>query len=330
MKCDNCNSMNTYIKDYNHTYTIKGKTVKFTSKRRFCKECNELVYDSELDNEAGRKAIEKYNKECGIPKEKIIELRNRYHLSQEQFSKIIGCAKKTLISYEKGTSIPNDNYLITLKSLLNMPNYINVLVESNKNNFSKKEYEKIESRIMSFLSDNTFKINLNINNFEENELTEFNGYTKKSNDKIKNMILFFSKEGVLKTKLMKEMFYADFYHYKMTASSITGLKYAKIDYGPVPDNKDIILAKCMLDKLIKEEIDYKNDYEYHVIIALEEYDKKVFDDKELESMKKIKEYFKNFKSKEIANFSHEEKAYIETDFSKNISYDYAFDINRIN
>ena len=46
-----------------------------------------------------------------IPKE-WKTLRNKYNLSQELFSKIIGCAKKTLISYEKGTAIPNDNYMI--------------------------------------------------------------------------------------------------------------------------------------------------------------------------------------------------------------------------
>ena len=61
MKCDNCSCKSTYIKDYVHNYNIKGKEINFISQRRFCNECDSLVYDAELDNEASRKAIEIYN-----------------------------------------------------------------------------------------------------------------------------------------------------------------------------------------------------------------------------------------------------------------------------
>lgn len=44
-------------------------------------------------------------------------------------------------------------------------------------------------------------------------------------------------------------------------------------------------------------------------------------------MKKVKEYFKDFNSQKIVEFSHNETAFIKTKFYKNISYDYAFDIN---
>ncbi len=116
--CDICNSKETYVKDYEHIYEYKGKKIKFTAPRRFCSNCNNLVYDKELDNAVGLKAIDLYNKKYGILKTKIINLRKKYNLSQELFSKIIGCDKETLISYEKGTIIPNDNHILILKSLI--------------------------------------------------------------------------------------------------------------------------------------------------------------------------------------------------------------------
>ena len=61
MICDNCLSKDTYVKDYKHSFSMKGKIVEFESKRRFCKNCNNLVYDGELDEEASRKAIALYN-----------------------------------------------------------------------------------------------------------------------------------------------------------------------------------------------------------------------------------------------------------------------------
>ena len=201
MKCDNCLCKSTYIKDYVHNYNIKGKEINFISQRRFCNECDSLVYDAELDNEASRKAIEIYNKNYGICKEDIVNLRNKYNLSQELFSKIIGCAKKTIISYEKGTAIPNDNYMIIINTLISKPDTIITLIESNKNQFTDKEYFRIKEKISKF-SNNEKQLFYN----KDFEPSEFNGYTKIDKNKIINLILMFAKNGVLKTKLLKEMF----------------------------------------------------------------------------------------------------------------------------
>ena len=62
MRCDNCGSTDTYIKNHEHMYQIKGKEIKFNSDRRFCSKCNNLVYDEKLDNIASEKGIEIYNK----------------------------------------------------------------------------------------------------------------------------------------------------------------------------------------------------------------------------------------------------------------------------
>jgi len=325
MRCDLCFCTDTYTKDYEHAYHIKGEEIIFISKRRFCKECNNLVYDKDLDNEAGRKAIDIYNKKFGIQKEKIIELRNKYNLSQEMFSKIIGCAKKTLISYEKGDSIPNDNYLIIIKSLLAKPETIKTLIDANKTHFSEKEYTKIENKIAPIIKNNTKQLYKN----DEFIPTEYNGYTKLNKEKIINMILYLANGCIQKTKLLKEMFYADFIHYKNTGSSITGLEYAKINFGPVPDDYEKIINECTKNNKIEYNINFKNEFEYHNIKSIEKPDKNVFSEEEIKTIKFIKEYFKNFTSTDIVNFSHQEQAFKETDFFKSISYDYAFNINRL-
>lgn len=325
MRCDLCFCTETYTKDYEHAYHIKGEEIIFISKRRFCKECNNLVYDKDLDNEAGRKAIDIYNKKFGIQKEKIIELRNKYNLSQEMFSKIIGCAKKTLISYEKGDSIPNDNYIIIIKSLLAKPETIKTLIDANKTHFSEKEYMKIENKIAPIIKNNTKQLYKN----DQYIPTEFNGYTKLNKEKIINMILYLANGCIQKTKLLKEMFYADFIYYKNTGSSITGLEYAKINFGPVPDDYEKIINECTKNNKIEYNINFKNEFEYHNIKSIEKPDKNVFSEEEIKTIKFIKEYFKNFTSTDIVNFSHQEQAFKETDFFKPISYDYAFDINRL-
>ena len=321
MKCDYCNSVNdTYIKEYEHNYTKKGKEIKFIAKRRFCSKCHNLVYDSYLDNEALKKAISIYNNKYGVNKDEIIKLRKKYNLSQATFAKMLGCAKKTLISYEQGKSIPNDSYLILLKMIIEEPEYMLTILSTNEDKFTPKEQAKIDKY---FKTNNTIQLLSN----EDSDLTEYNGYTKLDNDKIYNMILFFAEDGVLKTKLVKEMFYADFLNYKNTCVSITGLEYAKINLGPVPDQYELILNKGIKDNLINCDYKIKGEYEYYNITALKKYDKSIFNEEELKVLKKVKNKFKDCTSKQIADYSHKEKAFLETNYFDKISYDYAFDLS---
>lgn len=325
MKCDVCGCLETYVKNYENSFLIKGKKIIVCSDRRFCKKCNNLVYDEELDNKVSEMAINSYNKNYGITKEQIIELRARYKLSQELFSKIIGCAKKTLISYEKGKSIPNDSYLIILKSLIAKPDTIITLIESNKEQFSDKEYEKINEKLLTSLPNNT----RNLTSSENTKLNEFNGYTMFSKEKIYNVILYFAKDAVNKTKLLKEMFYADFLYYKNNCKSITGLEYSKLDYGPVPDQFEFILNKCVRDKVIDFKYIFENDFECQKVLSVKKFDESLFNDDEIKILKTVKDKFKNFNSKEIVEFSHKEKAFIDSEFYNKISYDYAFLIDSI-
>lgn len=323
MKCDICNCSDTYVKDYNHEFVIKGKEICFVSKRRFCKNCDSLVYDYELDNEASQKAISLYNEQYGISKDDIVNLRNSYNLSQELFSKIIGCAKKTLVSYETGKSIPNDCYLIVLKSLINKPETILTLIDSNKEQFTDKEVKRIGSKLVMLAPRNEREL------FYETEtkLDEFNGYKKFSKEKIFNVISFFSDKGILKTKLLKEMFYADFLNFKNATESITGLEYAKLPFGPVPDQFEKILEQCQVEGYIDNKIKFSDDYESITFYSKKPFNDSLFDKDELEIMGNVKEKFKDFKSKEIVDYSHKEKAFIDTKPFSRISYDYSFDID---
>lgn len=318
MICDNCGSKETYVKEYHHKYN----DIEFYSKRRFCSKCNNLVYDEELDNEASKKAIREKNKLLGVDPDKIIALRKKYNLTQEQFSKIIGCAKKTLISYEQGTSVPNDIYIVTLKMLLENPNIIKPMIESNLSRYSQEEYQKITSKLSIIYEEED-------NKKENQELSKYNGYTEYSLSKIKNLILYLSQNTILKTKLLKELFYCDFISYKNIGKSITGLEYKKYQFGPVPRNYEQILNKLIQSKSISLNLIIDSDYECNQISSIEKPNTKDFAKEELDIINRVIKYFKNYSSKKIVDYSHKEKAFTDTKENNLISYDYAFDIEDI-
>ena len=147
MKCDICGSEDTFVRDCRYTFSINGKEVTIICKKRFCNECNNEVVDEELEKDTLKRAVRKYNELYGLSSTKILELRKSYNLSQDLFSKIIGCAKKTLVSYEKGTSTPNDNYSIILNTLIYKPRLIIDFIEANKESYTKKQYDTIMKRL---------------------------------------------------------------------------------------------------------------------------------------------------------------------------------------
>lgn len=322
MICNICNSNKTYIKLHKHVFTRNNKTIEFESERRFCSNCDSLIYDKKLDDIVSKKAIKLYNQKYGIG-EDIINIRKELGLSQEDFSKIIGCAKKTLISYEKGESIPNDTYMIVIKTIIDNPETIKLFISSNLDRYNAKEINKIDNKI-----DKYFSNNMNyLFNIKDEEPSEFNGYTKVSFDKMLNIITYLAIDGINKTKLLKEMFYIDFISYKNYGCSITGLEYSKLPHGPVIDDFEKIFENLYLNNLIIYEKKYKGDYEEHIIKSNLVFNKLLFRKEELIILDKIKNKFEKFKSREIEEYSHKEKGFIETDLGKHISYEYAFDIN---
>jgi hypothetical protein len=152
-------------------------------------------------------------------------------------------------------------------------------------------------------------------------------------EKLYNAILFFCKEGILKTKLNKLLFYADFKHYKEYAISITGARYAHIPFGPAPDNYEIYYGALSSQKAIEfmEEIyPAKRGGEPvvgEIIKAAKKPDLSLFAASELRVMASVQEDFERYNAREITDFSHKEVGYQETEDGGTISYDYAKKLN---
>lgn len=321
-KCDNCGSTDTYVKMNHNKFTKNGYDVEFDSEERFCKKCDCSVYDRELDNITLKKAIQVYNRQYGISDD-IKKIRKEIGLSLDELANIIGCAKKTLISYEKGESIPNDTYLIVIKTILDNPESIKLLIRANRNMFEDKRLIRIEKKLNDYYANNSKGLFLN----KETEASEYNGFTEIDIDKLINIITILSNKGINKTKLLKELFYIDFLSYKTKSCSITGLEYTKLPYGPVVDDFEKIFDTLTINNIIDYNIKYNNNYEEHIIKSKVKPNFNIFRKEELDIINKIQDYFKDFNVKEIEEYSHKENAYTKTKLGDKISYEYAFDIN---
>ncbi|MBU1143593.1 MAG: SocA family protein, partial [Firmicutes bacterium] len=106
----------------------------------------------------------------------------------------------------------------------------------------------------------------------------------------------------------------------------TGLTYAKMPRGPMPDKFKDILDYLEEKEIIKIETTYDGDYKKIDVIALKEIDKTIFEADELNLINKAKEYVKDRTAKELSELSHEGLIWNSTDDHKFISYDKVKDL----
>lgn len=325
--CYKCKKeVDTKIITRNEVYDVCGDSIEVNSKVLICADCGEELYCEEFDSATLNLAYDEYRKRHNLlfPNE-IKEIRQQYGLSQRSFSKLLHWGDKTIFRYENGSIQDNvhNSLLLFLKKPENMRKYLlenKVELSKRKKNKLLEIIDKLEQKTKNHLVWEYFDDSIFIK-----KLSEENGYRTFDYEKVCAMVLFFANKmkGLLKTKLMKLLNYADMIYFKENGISISGIRYIHFPYGPVPENFDFLLGMMEIDHIVYINIDYENEYEKHYVIPEKEVPIDIFSKDELLVMERIYKKFLNFSSVDISNYSHKEKGYISTQQGEPISYKYA-------
>ncbi|AWI11376.1 hypothetical protein CQJ30_03785 [Caldibacillus thermoamylovorans] len=324
--CDGCQKdVEAVIVERPATYTFKGETFELIERVLQCPYCREDLYDELLDSETMRILTKLYEERVGLSLEEIKSIRGQYGLSMDLFSRILGWSKATIARYETGKYIPDNSHMQVLKKLKEKPETIDEYFKLNMHKFNEKEKRKILVKLNSYdqniVEKNLVKL-MNIN-YKMHEKTIDSGFRSFNFYKLVNMILFFAEEGIQKTKLMKLLFYSDFLNYKRNLISITGVPYVRLPYGPVPKDHDLLLSAIEKNEYIDIDYEYMNEYTFINIKAKRNFDDTLFNKEEIEILLQVKEFFKNYGSVAISEYSHNEDGWKYTQDRDIISYDFA-------
>ena len=199
------------------------------------------------------------------------------------------------------------------------------MIENNPDALSESKRELLTNELREIREKQFSLERIYEERFGRYEPDEFCGYQKLNLEKVFNAILFLCGDGkcVLKTVLNKLLFYADFIHYREYAVSITGLKYAAIDYGPVPDNYEHYYA-LLVDNgsLGVEEIFCNDEIAGEKFLSKKNPELSLFSPSELKILASVKEYFDTWTARNISDCAYKEKGYEETPIGRPISYSY--------
>jgi len=124
-------------------------------------------------------------------------------------------------------------------------------------------------------------------------------------EKLINAIIYFAKETKHcgKTKLLKLLYFLDFYHFKQTAKSVTGLEYFAWEQGPVPKELFEEVSGNMKADL-KDAISFASTEDFQKIVPKKKFNEDYFTNREKKLLKDLSYVFRDAKAEEMVEVSH--------------------------
>jgi transcriptional regulator with XRE-family HTH domain len=148
-------------------------------------------------------------------------------------------------------------------------------------------------------------------------------------NKFKNVLLYIlercaGKPNVGETVLYKLLYFCDFNYYELYEGHLTGARYRKLPYGPVPQKLDTIINQMIEKgqlKRIKTEYFDKIQTRY---IPLAKADLVQLNAGEKDVIDKVIEQMSDWNASTISSYSHNDKPWKATEEGDYISYNLAF------
>jgi transcriptional regulator with XRE-family HTH domain len=238
--------------------------------------------------------------------QRITELRKMKGLSQEELAKKVKMSRPSLAQIELGNRSVDILELQKLSLVLefSLDDFMSKdfsasqEIEGKEEKKSKKEEERISVPTLQI-------------------------------DKFKNVLLYIltkcaGKPNVGETVLYKLLYFSDFNYYELYEEHLTGAKYRKLPYGPVPQRLDTIINQMIENNQIERIKTPYFDKLQTRYIPLVNPDLKRINGAEKEVIDKVIDQMSDWSAAAISNYSHKDMPWLASKEGEEINYELAF------
>ena len=238
--------------------------------------------------------------------QRISELRKMRGLSQEDLAKSIEISRPSLTQIELGNRNVDILELQKLSLILefSLDDFMSVNFSAHQEIDGKEEKKakKVEERI----SVPTLQIN-----------------------KFKNVLLYIlercaGKPNVGETVLYKLLYFSDFNYYELYEEHLTGAKYRKLPFGPVPQKLDTIIGQMIDNGQLQKIKTAYHGYPQIRFLPLEKADLTELKASETDTIDKVIEQMSDWSAAAISNYSHKDMPWLASKEGEEINYELAF------
>lgn len=238
---------------------------------------------------------------------RIMELRKAKGLSQDDVAKNIGISRSSLVQIELG------NRYVDVLELYKL----SLLLEFSLDEFLSKDFN--QSKKEEVINEKKGK----------EKMEERIAVPEMSVPKFKNILLYIlekcaGKPNVGETVLYKLLYFSDFNYYEMYEEHLSGARYRKLPYGPVPKRFESIVNGMIEKKELKK---VKTEYYGKIqtrYLPLKKADLTQLKASEKEVLDAVIEQMSDWSAATISNYSHNDMPWKASKEGEEMSYELAF------
>lgn len=238
--------------------------------------------------------------------QRLTQLRKIKGLSQEDLAKMINISRPSLAQIELGNRSVN---ILELQQLST----------------------DLEFSLDDFMSKN-FEVHQEVNNGNEKSthiVEERIAVPNLKVDTFKNVLLYIlekcaGKPNVGETVLYKLLYFSDFNYYELYEEHLTGAKYKKLPFGPVPHKLHTVINQMIEEGTLKRVKTEYHGYPQTRYLPLEKADLQRLKASETDIIDRVIEQMSDWSAAAISNYSHKDLPWEVTDEGNDISYELAF------
>lgn len=294
---------------------IKGEEVNYEETYYFCLKSdddeNEFV-TGKMENDNLLNARNEYKKIHGLlTSDEIVDIREKYGLSQVDLAKLLGWGEATISRYES-KAIQDDAYDNMLRIFGANPLIAMELLQKNSEQFTETKKMFIKQKIMENLDEAGKEFiqrkSLESEYVQYTELCDENGMMLLDIPKLELIISYYASriKKLYKVKLMKMLWYADSLCCKLYKHSMTGLVYCHEGMGALPIGHYKIGGLQNVNMEEESDDDENIKYRFYPNSNLDEKKLSVEERKILDT---VIEKFKTYRAPQIVEYMHDEVAY---------------------
>lgn len=237
---------------------------------------------------------------------RITDLRKMKGLSQSDLASLVEMSRSSLAQIELGNRTLNIIELQMFSIVLGFS-----LDDFMSKNFSVKQEVREDDIVKARMSD--VRISVPILNVK----------------KFKNVLLYIlercaGKPNVGETVLYKLLYFSDFNYYELYEEHLTGAKYRKLPFGPVPQNIDSIIGQMLESQLIQRiKTEYFDKLQTRYI-PLAKADLTELKASEKVVIDEVIAQFSDWSASAISSYSHKDLPWIVSKEGEEINYELAF------
>lgn len=337
--CPKCDSrVETEVTEVTVPLTVKKVDVCARQLRAVCPRCGEAIADEEITRLNLESAFAAYRAKTKLlsPHE-IRESYAQYGLTQKSFAALLNLGGATLSRYEHG-ALQTKQIDVAIRQA-SQPENMLALLDEHGGEIPMSQADSARRKALAILANeaNGCKSDKSpIGNFRltlsDEPPSELNGFRKLDWDRVAQMAVYMTQHcaNLGRTKLNKALFYADFSCFADTACSMSGLAYARATHGPIVDQYDMVFGQLVRQGHLCEELVSYGPIDAAAFKTEEEFDDSLFTSQELRILERVAAFVNSFgTAKELSEYSHQEKLWMESDDGKPLSYLDAYELNSL-